>query len=193
MDKLIKSKARVKDFGEVFTSEKLVAKMLNLLQPGTFISSIKFLEPACGTGNFLYQVLERKLSEVLYADKKPYYKVLNCYLSLASLYGVDIQLDNVLECQSRLKALFYEHLAMLHIKLNEGLVDTILGNNIRRGNALEDTFMFLDLEVFFKGSRTDIDVPQDSFCLTFYKINLQNNTQSIHSAKLLPIEGELGI
>lgn len=80
---------------------------------------------------------------------------------------------------------------MLGIKPNEGLVDTILGNNIRRGNALEDTFMFLDLEVFFKGSRTDINVPQDSFCLTFYKINLQHNTQSIHSAKLLPIERDL--
>ncbi|MFU2079316.1 SAM-dependent DNA methyltransferase [Avibacterium endocarditidis] len=193
MEKLTKSKARVREFGEVFTSEKLVAKMLNLLQPGTFISSTKFLEPACGTGNFLYQVLERKLSEVLYSNKKPYYKVLNFYLSLASLYGVDIQLDNVLECQSRLKALFYERLAMLGIKPNEGLVDTILGNNIRRGNALEDTFMFLDLDVFFKGSRTDIDVPQDSFCLTFHKVNLQQNTQSIHSVKLLPIEEELRI
>ncbi|CDF99510.1 Putative s-adenosyl-L-methionine-dependent methyltransferase [Avibacterium paragallinarum JF4211] len=84
------------------------------------------------------------------------------YQALASVYGVDIQLDNVIECQSRLKSLFYERLAMLGIKPNEGLVDTILGNNIRRGNALEDTFMFLDLEVFFKGSRTDIDVPQDS-------------------------------
>ena len=59
MSKQIKSKIRVREFGEVYTSEKEVKAMLNLVKSETGRIESKFLEPACGTGNFLIEVLRR--------------------------------------------------------------------------------------------------------------------------------------
>lgn len=101
----IKSRKRVADHGEVFTNEREVNAMLNLVKDETERIDSRFLEPACGDGNFLIVVLQRKLAVVKkhYGRKQSrqdYEKY--SILALSSLYGVDILEDNVEECRSRL-------------------------------------------------------------------------------------------
>lgn len=103
----IKSKQRVADHGEVLTAEREVNAMLNLVQHETERIDSRFLEPACGTGNFLAPILEKKLALV----KRKYVKSqleFERYATIAigSIYGVDILKDNVLHCQERLFAIF---------------------------------------------------------------------------------------
>ena len=61
---LIKSKKRVADHGEVFTPSWLVEAMLDLVNDETQRIDSRFLEPACGSGNFLVRVLQRKLGAI---------------------------------------------------------------------------------------------------------------------------------
>lgn len=99
----IKDKDRVADYGEVFTSEKEVNAMLDLVYNETQRIDSRFLEPACGNGNFLSEVLKRKLSIV---DKK--YKENQVeferyiFIAVSSIYGIDILQDNIEECRQRL-------------------------------------------------------------------------------------------
>lgn len=99
--KLIKSKKRVREHGEVFTAEREVKAMCNLI-PTEIWQNIEstFLEPACGTGNFLAEILERKLK--LCSSAKDGLKALN------SLFGIDIQQDNVTETRERLLNMYLD-------------------------------------------------------------------------------------
>lgn len=99
----IKSKERVAEHGEVFTNEREVNAMLDMVKQETERIESRFLEPACGDGNFLAEVLNRKLAVV----KKQYGKSKSDYekysiLAISSLYGVDIMEDNARECRDRL-------------------------------------------------------------------------------------------
>ena len=99
----IKSKERVAAHGEVFTAEREVNAMLDLVKQETERIDSRFLEPACGTGNFLVKILERKLDVV----KKKYRRSpldfeRNSVLALSSIYGVDILADNAETCRDRL-------------------------------------------------------------------------------------------
>lgn len=97
--KQIKSKERKAKYGEVFTAEREVKAMCDMLSSEIWQNiESKFLEPACGTGNFLAEILERKLK--LCTCIKDGLKALN------SLFGVDIQADNVEQCRKRLLCLF---------------------------------------------------------------------------------------
>ena len=103
MIKQIKSKKRVAEHGEVFTNEREVNAMLDLVKSETDRIESRFLEPACGTGNFLVEILKRKLARVKRQYKKnnlEYTK--NAFLALTSIYGIDILKDNVEECQKQL-------------------------------------------------------------------------------------------
>lgn len=102
-NKQIKSKKRVADHGEVFTAEREVNAMLDLVKQETERIESRFLEPACGNGNFLTAILGRKLDVVAknYKKSKPDYEKYSI-LALTSIYGVDIQEDNVMECRERL-------------------------------------------------------------------------------------------
>lgn len=94
-EKLIKSKQRVKDFAEVFTPKHIVKDMCDLVPEEMWVNvETTFLEPACGTGNFLAEILERKFK--LCKDWEDGLKALN------SVYGIDIQVDNVEETKIRL-------------------------------------------------------------------------------------------
>ena len=94
-EKLIKSKQRVKDFAEVFTPAHIVKDMCDLVPEEMWVSiDTTFLEPACGTGNFLAEILSRKFR--LCKDWQEGLKALN------SVYGIDIQQDNVEETKIRL-------------------------------------------------------------------------------------------
>lgn len=99
----IKSKQRVTDHGEVFTQEREVNAMLDLVKQETERIESRFLEPACGEGNFLIPVLERKLRivEERYGRSQVEFER-NAMTAVGSLYGVDIQQDNVELCRSNL-------------------------------------------------------------------------------------------
>ena len=94
-EKLIKSKQRVKDFAEVFTPKHIVKDMCDLVPEEMWVNvETTFLEPACGTGNFLVEILERKFK--LCKDWE------DGLIALKSVYGIDIQMDNVIEARQRL-------------------------------------------------------------------------------------------
>ena len=103
MDKQVVSKKRVADHGEVYTGKREVNAMLDLVRQETERIESRFLEPACGTGNFLAEILERKLCvvEERYGKSQLDYER-NTVLAVTSLYGIDILEDNVVECRKRL-------------------------------------------------------------------------------------------
>ena len=95
----VKSKKRVTDHGEVFTSEREVNAMLELVKQETERIDSRFLEPACGNGNFLAEVLRRKLAIVEKKYKKSQLEYERyAILAVSSIYGVDILEDNAQEC-----------------------------------------------------------------------------------------------
>src|SRR5438552_4780161 len=104
---MIKSKKRVADHGEVFTPEWMVEAMLNLVKQETERIDSRFLEPACGTGNFLVEVLRRKLEVVKnrYRSNQIEFERF-AVLAISSIYGIDLLQDNVEECQNRLFDIF---------------------------------------------------------------------------------------
>lgn len=101
MGELIKSKERCRKYGEVFTPEWVVKKMCDKLPDGAFEISKTFLEPACGTGNFLAEVFRRKLEHCKTASEG--------LRALGSIYGVDILPDNVSKSRERLLMMYHEH------------------------------------------------------------------------------------
>lgn len=106
-DNQIKSKKRVADHGEVFTNIREVNAMLDLVKQETERIESRFLEPACGSGNFLIEVLKRKLDVVAkYYKKSQLDYERYSIIAISSLYGIDILKDNVIECRNRLYLFF---------------------------------------------------------------------------------------
>ena len=141
MAEQIKSKDRVADHGEVFTAEREVNAMLDLVKQETERIESRFLEPACGTGNFLVEVLRRKLEVVRkkYKSSSAEYEKYSV-LAISSLYGVDLLFDNVQECQERLFDIWvkeYRDICKNDAERDcEDAVRFILQHNILCGNAL---------------------------------------------------------
>lgn len=135
------SKQRVTDHGEVYTNAREVNAMLDLVKQETDRIESRFLEPACGTGNFLVEILGRKLAVVerRYA-KSPIEYERYAVLAVSSIYGVDILADNVIVCQNRLFDVFNEQYVALFKKQASDkccqAVRFILGRNILHGDAL---------------------------------------------------------
>lgn len=141
MTKQVKSKQRVVEHGEVFTAEREVKAMCDLVKQETERIDSRFLEPACGDGNFLAEILCRKLAIVKSKYKKSsldYEK--NSLLAVSSIYGVDIMADNVSACRDRLYKIWEkEYKAVCKKECNEDAcrsVRYILSRNIVCGNAL---------------------------------------------------------
>ncbi len=137
----IKSKQRVADYGEVFTSEREVNNMLDLVKQETDRIESKFLEPACGTGNFLAEVLRRKLAVVEKRYKKSQLDFeRNSVTAIASIYGIDLLEDNAIECRGRLFNIFDEIYTKIFKKKTKNKVRDsvkfILDRNIVLGDAL---------------------------------------------------------
>ena len=107
MESQVISKQRVTEHGEVLTGKREVDAMLDLLKQETERIESRFLEPACGNGNFLAEVLERKLRvvESRYGKSQLEYER-NAVLAVTSIYGIDKQEDNVTECRERLFKIF---------------------------------------------------------------------------------------
>ncbi len=143
-EKQVVSKKRVTDHGEVYTSAREVNAMLDLVKQETERIDSRFLEPACGNGNFLAEVLERKLNVVKtrYAKSQIEYERYGV-LAVSSIYGIDILQDNVEECRSRLYAIFNSHYSSL-FKDNckdecRNSMQYVLSRNIQFGDALDFT------------------------------------------------------
>lgn len=104
---LIKSKRRVADHGEVFTPPWLVEKMLDLVRGETERIDSRFLEPACGSGNFLVPILQRKLAAVeAKYGRSDFEKRHYALLALTSLYGIELLADNIAECRANMLEVF---------------------------------------------------------------------------------------
>lgn len=137
----IKSKQRVADHGEVFTREQEVNAMLDLVKNETLRIESRFLEPACGDGNFLIQILKRKLDVVAknYRTSQREYEFY-AVLALCSIYGVELLEDNVKTCRKRLFSyivLQYEtELSRLPGEAFLNTLEFILRLNIVHGDAL---------------------------------------------------------
>lgn len=137
----VKSKKRVTDHGEVFTNEREVNAMLDLVKQETERIDSRFLEPACGTGNFLVEILRRKLNIVTNKYKKSQLEFERyAVIAVSSIYGVDLLEDNTQECRERLLNIFKEtYTSIFKQKIKEDCIDTIafiLSKNILVGDAL---------------------------------------------------------
>src|SRR6476660_164518 len=110
---LVKSKQRVADHGEVFTPTWLVEAMLDLVKGETERIDSRFLEPACGSGNFLVEVLRRKLAAVeLKSGKSEFERRHYALLGLMCIYGIELLPDNIEECRDNLLEIFAEYLSL---------------------------------------------------------------------------------
>lgn len=142
MAKQVKSKQRVADHGEVFTAEREVKAMCDLVADECLRIDSRFLEPACGDGNFLAEILTRKLDVVIKKYKRnPVDYEKNALLALGSIYGVELLFDNVLACRERLFKLWDKAYtkAVKKIDRKDAVRESaqyILEKNIICGNAL---------------------------------------------------------
>ena len=102
-EQLVKSRQRVADHGEVFTPAWLVTDMLDLVKSETERIDSRFLEPACGSGNFLIPVLERKLATVQARyGSSDFERRHYALFALMCVYGIELLADNAAECRARL-------------------------------------------------------------------------------------------
>jgi hypothetical protein len=142
--KQVKSKKRVADHGEVFTNEREVNAMLDLVKHETERIDSRFLEPACGNGNFLAEVLRRKLKVVdqRYGNNQMDWERY-AVIAVSSIYGVDILEDNAKECRERLFNIFDDfYTALFKDKCKEECrrsIRFLFDRNILWGDALDFT------------------------------------------------------
>ena len=134
---LIKTKKRVADHGEVFTPAWLVEEMLDLVRGEADRIDARFLEPACGSGNFLVRVLQRKLSTVeIKFSKSEFEKRHYALLALMCTYGIELLPDNIVECRANMLGVLADYLT---IDNNDDIYHAaffVLSQNLVHGNAL---------------------------------------------------------
>lgn len=134
---LIKSKKRVADHGEVFTPPWLVEKMLDLVKGETERIDSRFLEPACGSGNFLVPILQRKLAAVeAKYGKSEFEKRHYALLALSSLYGIELLADNIAECRANMLDVFSDYLGLEAVDVTYLAASHILSLNLIHGDAM---------------------------------------------------------
>jgi hypothetical protein len=133
----IKSKQRVADHGEVFTPAWMVEAMLDLVKDETERIDSRFLEPACGSGNFMVQILRRKLAAVeLKYGKSDFEQRHYALLALMCIYGIELLADNISECRANILEIFAEY---LHLDEADDLyraASYVLSQNLVHGDAL---------------------------------------------------------
>ena len=135
---LIKSRERVADHGEVFTPAWMVDAMLDLVKEESERIDSRFLEPACGSGNFLVRVLQRKLAAVeLKYGKSDFERGHFALYALMCIYGIELLADNIAECRANLLEVFAEY---LNIEPSDELYRAafyVLSWNLVHGDALK--------------------------------------------------------
>ena len=134
---LIKSKKRVADHGEVFTPPWMVEAMLDLVKDETERIDSRFLEPACGSGNFLAFVLQRKLGAVEFKfGRSDFEKRHYALLALMCIYGIELLADNIAECRANLLEIFADYLCLNESDDLYRAASYVLSQNLVHGDAL---------------------------------------------------------
>lgn len=134
---LVKSKQRVADHGEVFTPAWMVGAMLDLVKDETERIDSRFLEPACGDGNFLVPVLQRKLAAVeLRYGQSDFERRHYALLALMCVYGIELLPDNIAECRANLLEVFTEYLRLDPADDFHRAAVRVLSLNLIHGDAL---------------------------------------------------------
>jgi N-6 DNA Methylase len=134
---LIKSKKRVADHGEVFTPPWMVEAMLNLVRDETERIDSRFLEPACGSGNFLIRVLQRKLAAVeIKFGKSEFEKRHYSLLALMCTYGIELLADNIAECRVNMLEILAEYQNIDESDELYRAATYVLSQNLVHGDAL---------------------------------------------------------
>ena len=201
----IKSRQRVRDLAEVYTNEREVTAMLNAA-PEMFPNEAdpsntdrKFLEPACGSGNFLEAILRRKLAFVTprrYGRGERYeHRILR---ALASIYAIDIDMENVVESRERLRAVIVSkiHYDLTTRQESKGFLDAIvviLATNIVCADALKDAHLIRFVD--YKAGRSGTFLREWSPYIThddlFAELEVERDARSLHyselSSNLLPV------
>lgn len=137
---LIKSKQRVADHGEVFTPAWLVEEMLDLVKDETFRIDSRFLEPACGSGNFLVAILKRKLAAVQSSYGKSEFERRHfALLALMCVYGIELLADNIKECRINLLEIFADFLKLDSSDDLYSAASYVLSQNLIHGDAMKMT------------------------------------------------------
>jgi len=135
---LTKTKQRVTDHGEVFTPEWLVEQMLDLVKDETDRIDSRFLEPACGSGNFLVKILQRKLASVESKYAKSEFERRNyALLAVMCTYGIELLDDNIAECRENLLEIFAEYLALDASEDLYCAAHHVLSVNLVHGDAMK--------------------------------------------------------
>ncbi len=133
----IKSKKRVADHGEVFTPRWMVEAMLDLVKDETERIDSRFLEPACGSGNFLVRILQRKLAAVeLKFGRSDFERRHYALLALMCTYGIELLEDNIAECRANMLEILADY---LNLKESDDLYRAafyVLTQNLVHGDAL---------------------------------------------------------
>lgn len=134
---LVKSKKRVADHGEVFTPAWMVEAMLDLVKEETERIDSRFLEPACGSGNFIVQILKRKLAAVeLKFGKSDFERQHYALLGLMCIYGIELLADNIAECRANVLNVFAEYLNLDEKNDLYRAATHVLSVNLVHGDAL---------------------------------------------------------
>lgn len=125
------------DHGEVFTPAWMVEAMLDLVKEETERIDSRFLEPACGSGNFLVQVLRRKLAAVeLRFGRSDFEKRHYALLGLMCIYGIELLDDNIAECRDNLLEVFSAYLGLDEPDDLHRAASNVLSQNLIHGDAL---------------------------------------------------------
>lgn len=158
----MENKKRIKDYGEVFTQKREVDSILNLVKNETLNLESRFLEPACGDGNFLVEILSRKISILnsrFKKDKIDFER--NSIIALSSLYGIDILSDNIEKLNIRLLDIFIKNYQDNFGEINPDFLKSIkyiLKKNLKFGDALNYKIPNSDkFIVFSEWSMVDLD------------------------------------
>ena len=134
---LIKSKQRVADHGEVFTPAWMVEAMIDMVKHETERIDARFLEPACGSGNFLVRVLQRKLAAVeLKFAKSDFEKRHYALLALMCIYGIELLPDNIEECRANMLEILAAYLNLEEPDDLYRAAAYVLSQNLVLGDAL---------------------------------------------------------
>ncbi len=134
----MKSKQRVAEHGEVFTPDWMVEAMLDLVKAESERIDSRFLEPACGSGNFLVKILQRKLVAVeLKFGRSDFEKQQYSLLGLMCTYGIELLEDNVVECRANMLKLFASYLNVEDSATLYRAASNVLSLNIVHGDAVK--------------------------------------------------------
>lgn len=177
-EKQIKSQQRVADFGEVFTASREVEAMLDLVKNESERIDSRFLEPACGDGNFLVAILERKLNTLSrrYKNKKEDFEV-NLLMALGSIYAIDLLEDNVKSARERLFKMavqcYQKNLHHVPDSIFCEIMQLVLSCNIICGDSLNG----IDKIVFTEWTSLGYQIKREEY--SFAQMNTESEIASL--------------